>query len=173
MASLQRRIGAPECVILIGALMFMAMLWLSAVYDPTIRWLHFFQAWMYIAVIVLALRTSRWGYFIGISIGMFWIYSCTFVSSFFRSGLIHLGRWMEGLDFRADQILAVPAWTGNLLIVIGCLWAYGRMRHKAMSDVTRLVVAFALSTAFLWADMALFQPRYLALFTGLLHPHAP
>jgi hypothetical protein len=48
-------------IIWIGAVGFIVILALSAVWDPTIRWLHFFQALMYIAVIALTARGSRWG----------------------------------------------------------------------------------------------------------------
>ena len=62
-----RRLGPPELLILIGSCLFIFMLWLSAYFEPDIRWLHFFQAWMYLATIGLSLRRSRWGYFIGLS----------------------------------------------------------------------------------------------------------
>ena len=49
-----RRVGLPELLILMGSLTFIAMLWLSAYFEADIRWLHFFQAWMYLATIGLS-----------------------------------------------------------------------------------------------------------------------
>jgi hypothetical protein len=40
--------------VVVGACSFLAVLVVSALWDAGIRWLHFFQAWMYVATIVLA-----------------------------------------------------------------------------------------------------------------------
>ena len=61
MAIAKKRLGAPEWLILIGAGFFILVLGVSAWWEADIRWLHFFQAWMYIAAIVLALRQNAWG----------------------------------------------------------------------------------------------------------------
>jgi len=168
------RPGTPEWLILAGASLFMAILLLTGVMEADIRWLHFFQAWMYVATIILALRRSRWGYFIGIAAAGAWDYANLFATTFFFNGLHWLGQWMRTGELqRVDQIIAVPAWVGNLLVVIGCLWAYLRMRPKRASDLARFAVALALSTGFFALDMALFQPRYLVLFPRMLHPHLP
>jgi len=49
-----------------GAIVFIAVLFLSAYWEPDIPWLHFFQRWMYIAITALIWRGSRWG---GIGVG--------------------------------------------------------------------------------------------------------
>jgi len=67
-------------------------------------------------------------------------------------------------------LIAVPAWFSNFLVIWGCVWAYSRLRVKSLTDAGALLVAFALTTGFFAADMALFQPRYLALFPLMLHP---
>jgi hypothetical protein len=163
----------PEWLIIIGSGVFIAVLWLSAYYEADIRWLHFFQAWMYLAAVALAMRGNRWGYFIGFSAAVFWDYNI-FVNTFVRSGLHWLAEWIRtGHLRRIDQIIAVPAWLGNLMVVVGSLWGYARLRHKDRLDVARIVAAFLLTTAFFAADMAIFQPRYLSLFRGALHPHRP
>ena len=68
----KNRLGPPEWLILIGGLLFIFVLWLSAWFEADIRWLHFFQAWMYFAAIGLSLRGNRWGYFIGASAAGLW-----------------------------------------------------------------------------------------------------
>jgi hypothetical protein len=45
----------------IGAAVFIGVLFISAYWEADIRWLHFFQAWMYLATIILAWKGSRWG----------------------------------------------------------------------------------------------------------------
>jgi hypothetical protein len=174
MANGRRSAARPEWLILPGASFFVVVLAVSAYWEKDIRWLHFFQAWMYVAAMVLSLRGSRWGYFIGISAAGLWDYTNIFATTFFLNGLEQLAIWVRtGHLARPDLLIAVPAWFSNLLVVAGCLWAYSRLREKPVSDIGRFVVIFALTTGFFALDMALFQPRYLGIFPRLLHPHLP
>jgi len=98
----------------------------------------------------------------------------SFVTTFFWNGLQRLAEWVRtGHLERPDLLIAVPAWTSNLLVVCGCAWAYARLRQKPLSDFGLFLIAFALTTAFFAADMALCQPRYLPLFPHMLHPRLP
>ena len=165
---------APDWLILISASFFILVLFLSAAWDPSIRWLHFFQAWMYVATIWLSLRKSVWGYFIGISAAGLWAYGSVFVNTFFVNGLQQLVLWMKtGHLARPDLLIAVPAWLSNVLVVVGCVWGYCQIQRKKPTDFVRFAATFALTTAFFALDMALFQPRYLGFFRHLLHPHLP
>jgi hypothetical protein len=167
-------LGAPEWLILIGATSFILVLGISAYWESDIRWLHFFQAWMYVAAIVLSVRGSRWGHLIGISAAGLWDYANIFATSFFFNGLQQLSLWMHtGSLRRPDLLIAVPAWFSNLLVVLGCIWAYSRLSKKSLSDAARFAAAFALTTGFFALDMALFQSRYLGVFPQLLHPRLP
>ncbi|MFZ0638923.1 MAG: hypothetical protein WAN33_07355 [Candidatus Acidiferrales bacterium] len=170
----ERRIGAAEWLILIGASIFIFVLAVSAYWEADIRWLHFFQAWMYAATIVLSLRRSRWGYFVGISAAGLWDYANVFATSFSWNGLQQIAQWIHtGHLARPDLLIAVPAWFANLLVIIGCIWAYSREEEKHASDAVKFLVCFALTTGFFAADMAVFQPGYLGLFPRMLHPHLP
>lgn len=172
MEQMERRVGAAEWLILIGGIVFIVVLAVAAYFEADIRWLHFFQAWMYVATIALSLRGSKWGYFIGISAAGLWDYANLVATSFFWNGLQQLSQWIHtGHLARPDLLIAVPAWFSNLLVVIGCLWAYLRLKEKDAGDIVRFVISFALTTGFFAADMAIFQPRYLAIFLRLLHPH--
>jgi hypothetical protein len=163
---------APEWLIALGAFVFILMLGLSAYWEPDIRWLHFFQAWMYVATVVLALRRDLWGYLIGFSAAGLWMYANLVATTFFFNGLQQLSHWVHtGHLERADQLIAVPAWFSNLLVVIGCSWGYFRHSAKSPRDAARFLVAFVLTTGFFALDMAMFQPRYLGLFPRMLHPH--
>ena len=169
-----RRLGPPELLILIGSGVFIFVLWLSAYFEADIRWLHFFQAWMYLATIGLSLRRSRWGYFIGISAAGLWDYINLFVTTFFRSGLHWLFAAIStGQLKHVDQIIAVPAWIANFLVVAGSIWAYTRLPEKGRGDLGRLALTCVLTTGFFAASIAICQPRYLPLFRGILHPHRP
>lgn len=174
MQSANRHFKAPEWLILIGGCLFILVLAISAFWEADIRWLHFFQAWMYIATIALGLRGSRWGYFIGMSAAGLWDYANIFATTFFLNGLQQVRQWAHtGHLQRPDFVIAVPAWFSNLAVVIGCAWAYSRLTTKSLGDAGKFVVTFALTTGFFALDMALFQPRYLGLFPRMLQPHLP
>jgi hypothetical protein len=174
MENTDRQFGAPEWLVLIGASLFILVLAVSAFFEADIRWLHFFQAWMYIATIALSLQGNRWGYFVGISAAGLWDYANIFATTFFFNGLEELSRWVHtGYLARPDLFIAVPAWFSNLLVIIGCAWAYSRKPAKPRSDIITFLVSFTFTTLFFAADMALFQPRYLGIFRRLLHPHLP
>jgi hypothetical protein len=165
---------APECLILVGGCFFILVLAISAFWEADIRWLHFFQAWMYVATIVLGLRRSRWGYFIGISAAGLWDYTNIFATSFIFNGLQQLSQWIHrGRLERPDLLIAVPDWFSNLLVIIGCSWAYAWLSGKSIGDAGRFVLTFAFTTGFFALDMFLFQPRYLSLSPRMLHPHLP
>lgn len=172
---MQRKRGGtqgPKWLILIAALVFILVLGVSAWWEADIRWLHFFQAWMYVAAILLSLRRNRWGYFIGISAAGLWVYTNLFVTTFFFSGLQQVGQWIHtGHLARPDLAIAVPAWFSNLFVVVGCVWGYSKLAAKPPGDAARFLATFALTTGFFALDMALFQPRYLVLFRHMLHPH--
>ena len=165
----QSRVSLPEWLIFAGASVFIVVLTLSAVFDASIRWLHFFQAWMYVATIVFTVRRSKWGYFIGTSAAGLWDYANLVATSFFRNGLHELTLWIQtGQLHRADQLIAVPAWFSNLFVVIGCVLVYLRRTDKSVSDIGRFVIAFALSTGFFAGAMAIFAPRYLVIFRRMI-----
>jgi hypothetical protein len=164
----------PEWLVVIGGCAFILVLAISAFFEADIRWLHFFQAWMYIATIALVLRRSRFGYFIGISAAGLWDYANLVATTFFFNGLQQLSLWMHtGHLDRPDLLIAVPAWFANLFVFAGCLWGYLRLPKQRSRDAVMLPVIFALTTAFFALDMALFQPRYLGIFPRMLHPHLP
>ena len=174
MAKDDRQFSGPDWLILTGAICFILMLALSAVWEADIRWLHFFQAWMYIATIAMGLRRSRWGYFIGISAAGFWDYTNIFATTFFYNGLQQLATWVHtGHPERPDLLIAVPAWLSNFAVVVGCLWGYCRLREKSWADAMKFFATFAFTTGFFALDMWVFQPRYLRLFRQLLHPRLP
>jgi hypothetical protein len=168
------QIGYPEWLILFGGSAFIAVLAISAYWEKDIRWLHFFQAWMYIAAMALSIARNRWGYFIGISAAGFWDYTNIFATTFFFNGLEQMPIWVRtGHLARPDILIAVPAWFANLLVVAGCLWAYLQRRERPRTDLVRFFVTLVLTTGFFALDMALCQPRYLGIFSRLLHPRLP
>jgi len=168
------RLRTPEWFIVVGGCFFILVLAVSAFWETDIRWLHFFQAWMYVVTIVISLRANRWGYFIGISAAGLWDYANIVATTFFFNGMQQLSQLIHtGHLDRPDLLIAVPAWFSNLFVVVGCLWGYSRLSGKSLSDAARFLLTFVLTTGFFALDMFLFQPRYLGLFPRMLHPHLP
>jgi|SRR5579859_353286 len=155
-----------------GAIGFIAILALSAVFDHTIIALHAFQALMYLAVIALVSRRNRWGYFLALAIAAFWNYTNLFVTNFFESGLATLRRLAAtGQLTHPDQLIAVAAVVFHLLMIAAGLVRIVQTSRKAGADLATFLVALVGQTAYFAAIVALFQPRYLQLFPRLFHPH--
>ena len=112
-------------LITLGGVLFIFALFISAYWEADIRWLHFFQSWMYIATIGLVWANRKWGLFIGLSAAAFWNYTTLFVNTFFVSGLKQALLLMQSGHLpRPDLFIAVPAWVGNLLVIAGCCVLY-------------------------------------------------
>jgi len=156
---------APRWLIVSGSCVFILALAVSAIFVPDIRWLHVFQASIYVVTSVLSLRGSRWGYFTGISAAGLWNYLGLFASPLFVEIAEHPGR--------PDLLLQGFAWIANLLVIVGCAWGYSRLAARPRSDLGRLALTFVIATAYLAAAIAIFSPRYLDIFARMAHPHWP
>jgi len=127
---------------------------------------------MYVTVIVLGLRHNRWGYFIGISIAGLWNYVNLFVTTFFQGGMHQLQLLLTtGQLHRPDLVIAVFAVLFHFVLIYACVLGYLRLEQRYASDLPKLLLSFAVSTGYFAAIIAVFQPRYLELFSHMLHPH--
>jgi hypothetical protein len=121
--------------IVFGAALFILALFVSAVFDPSIRVLHALQALIYVAVVILTLRNSPWGYGAGVVVAAFWNYINLFVTTFIRSGLVQLiGLLQTGRITRPDQFLAIIAATGHCVLIVACLTGFLETRPKAVGS---------------------------------------
>ena len=168
---MERWKGVANWIATTGAIAFIIVLFLSAYWEADIRWLHFFQSWMYLVAIALIWKGSKWGYFVGFGTALFWNYTTLFVNTFLKNGweqaqiLIHTGQLP-----RPDLFISVPAWSGNLAVLVGCMVGYLLAPEKKWTDLLRCVTGMAASIAFFALIIAVCQPRYLPLFRGAIHP---
>jgi hypothetical protein len=126
---------------------------------------------MYLATIALVWMDSKWGLFVGFGAAVFWDYANLFVTTFLKNGLDQALLLVCSSHLsRPDLFVSVPGWFGNLLVIVGCRALYMRRSDRNWADVPKLLTAFAGTTGFFALAMALFQPRYLALFPRCLHP---
>ena len=114
-------------MIWVGAGLFVVALYVSAVFDPTIRLLHALQSLIYIAVVVLVRGNSPWGYGAGFFISGFWNSMNVFVTSFVQEGFEELALLLQtGQLARPDLLVSVVAFTGHCLLFVACFVAYLR-----------------------------------------------
>ena len=131
----QRRGALPEWIITIGGSLFTIALYVAAYWEPDIRWLHYLQSWMYIVAIALSWSGNSWGYFIGISAAALWNYFTLFVNTFFKNGLEQFDPAAERACSPTRSVHLGSRLGGNLLLIIGCPFAYQRLSQKHWTDV--------------------------------------
>jgi hypothetical protein len=146
-----------------GAGFFIVALWVSAIFDPTIRLLHVLQALIYVAVILLARRRSAWGYGAGFTIALFWNYTNLFVTTFVAGGLHALGILLTtGRLTRPDLLIALVAAGGHFLLMAGCAAGFLR-RRPGPWEWTRFAAGGALAVAYFAAIIVTTGPQYIPL----------
>jgi hypothetical protein len=164
-----RRAYASDVLAAVCAAAFVAILAISAYWDPTIGVLHVFEAIPYIAAGVLCLRQHKFGYMLGAASGAFWLWCAGTLTTFVRNGFDRLAMLLRtGTVDRPDVLIAAPAALATGGLVVFSLWGYTRLANKSWADLVRLVATFALVFAFFLAIFAVFAPRYLGMFSGLL-----
>jgi len=147
------------------AAVFIAVLAISAYWDPTIRTLHVFEAIPYLAAGLLCLRRNRSGYALGVVSGAFWVWMAGFLTTFVRNGFQQLAILVRtGSVPRLDVLIAAPAALATTGLAIFSLASYLRLPNKSWRDAGVLAVALVAVPAFFLAIFKLFAPRYLAIF---------
>ncbi len=154
-----------DWAIVASCLLFIFALAVSAYFEPAIRVLHTFQAFIYLAVIAGALPHQKWAYGAGISIAAFWNYINLFVNTFIRNGVETLGVIISGGHVaNPGTIIAIPAALGHFGMIAFCLWAYLRLRDRRLTDIGILLGSGAVAIGYFAVIIAIFGPQYLPLF---------
>jgi hypothetical protein len=146
-----------------GAGLFVLALLVSAIFDPTIRLLHTLQALIYVAVIVLARKSSPWGFGAGFTIALFWNGINLFVTTFIAAGLHHL--WISlssGRISRPDLLVALIAAGGHVLLLVGCAAGFLR-RRPGGGDWARFIAGGVLAVAYFAGIILTTGPQYIPL----------
>jgi hypothetical protein len=163
MSKIQTQPGWVRASILIGAGFFIVALFLSAVFDPTIRVLHALQALIYVAVMILTRSNNAWGFGAGCIVAAFWNYISLFVTTFVKAGLQQL--WIllrTGELHRPDLLIAVVAGGGHVLLIIAWLAGFIRMRPSARQWV-QFVAGGVLAVAYFVVIIVTTGPQYIGL----------
>jgi hypothetical protein len=149
--------------IVVGAALFIVALFVSAVFEPSIRILHALQALIYVAVVILTRRNSPWGYGAGAVVAAFWNYVNLFVTTFISNGFDQLiGFLQTGQIARPDQFLAVIAATGHFVLIAACLIGFLETRPKAR-EWSKFIGGGLLAMAYFVAIIFMTGPQYIPL----------
>jgi hypothetical protein len=98
--------------IYVGATLFLVALLVSAIVMPGLRLLHFFQALIYVAVIVLARRRSAWGFGAGFTIAIVWNGFSLFVTHLIERGAVAF--WSSLRSGHVEQLVPMMVALGGI-----------------------------------------------------------
>jgi hypothetical protein len=156
------RIAVAICGLWIAILLF------SGFAEPIVRTLHLFQSAIYVAVILLIFRKSKWAFGVGISIALVWNDYNLHTGFVFRAGF---QRWRELLTGQgvknAVQLLAPVAFFAHVLLIIVLAARYFRRRDKQLLDAPGFGVSFVVTVAYFAVILSLYGPQYLPKFLDL------
>lgn len=157
-------------VIWAGSGLFVVALFVSAVFDPTIRLLHALQSLIYVGVVLLCRRNSPWGYGAGCIVGAFWNSVNLFVTGFIASGLQELVVLLQtGQLARPDLMISVVAFAGHCLLICACLMAFLRASRKRCSAWFQFVGGGLVAIGYFVLIIITTAPQYIPLLKIVFH----
>jgi hypothetical protein len=160
---------AINLAIYLGAGLFIAALWISAIFDPTIRLLHVLQSFIYIAVIIFARRQNAWAFGAGFAKAAFWNYINLFVTTFIYAGWLQLiGLMQTGQLRRPDLFIALIAAGGNFILLAACGIGFLRTRPAAR-QWAQFAAGGALAIAYFVLIIVTTGKQYTPLLRRVLH----
>ena len=109
----------------IGAVLFIIALTVSAIVVPQLRALHFLQALIYVAIIILAQRNNVWAFGAGAVIAIAWNSLQLFVTHLVQAGAVAFWHFLHtGQVRRLDTMMVPLGCIGHFVMLFGCLIAF-------------------------------------------------
>jgi len=142
-----------------GASLFLVALAVSAVVVPELRLLHFLQAMIYVAVIILAHRNSAWGFGAGFAIGIVWNCLGLFITQLIQAGVVAF--WTSLHTGHIEQLVPMMVTLGGIghfVLIIASLTALLHLRTEARKW-WKFVGGGALAVAYFVLIIALARPH--------------
>lgn len=117
--------------IVVGAALFLIALAASAWVVPQLRLLHFLQALIYVAIVVLALRNSAWGFGAGVMVAVVWNSLNLFVTHLMQAGVVEFWSFLRtGQVRRLDTMMVPLGGIGHFILIFACLAAVLHQRYE-------------------------------------------
>jgi hypothetical protein len=109
----------------VGAALFVLALTVSAAVVPQLRLLHFFQAVIYVAIVLLARRNNALGFGAGVAVGVAWNSLNLFVTHLMQAGTVELWAFLQtGHPRRVDTMMVPVGGLGHFILIVACLVAF-------------------------------------------------
>jgi hypothetical protein len=145
--------------IVFGAGLFILALAVSAVLIPQLRFLHLFQAIIYIAIIVLSQRNSPWGFGVGIFIPVVWNCLNLFVTHLIEAGAAQLWLFIStGHVSRPDTLMVMIGGVAHFILIAACVAGFLRLRPNK-KNWSRLIAGGFLALAYFALIIVILAPR--------------
>jgi hypothetical protein len=152
------RIFSTQPWILLGAVLFLVCLTVSALVVPELRLLHLLQAIIYIAVIVLARRDNPLGYGAGIAIAVVWNSFNLFVTHLIQAGAVAFGDFLRtGQVRRLETMMVTLAGVAHFILFAACLAAL--LASRAVNKKRKAVAGGVLCLAYFALIVAIARPE--------------
>ena|SRR5215472_201949 len=104
-----------------AAAIFVVALIVSAWVVPQLRFLHFLQALIYVAVVILARRNSAWGFGAGVAVGVAWNSLNLFVTHLIETGSMEFWSFLHTGQVRRPDTMMVPlGGIAHFVLIIAC-----------------------------------------------------
>lgn len=143
----------------VGAAIFCLALAVSALVVPQLRLLHILQALIYVAVVILARRSSVWGLGAGVTIAVIWNSLNLFVTHLMQAGVVAFWSFVHtGQARRLDTMMVAVGGIGHFILILACLVALRdrRMNKKRWWEFVGGGIA---TLAYLALIVAIARPR--------------
>jgi hypothetical protein len=152
----------------IGVGLFLLALAPSVVFVPQLLHLHLLQALIYVAVLVLTIRNSPWGYGIGVIIPTAWNCLNLFVTHLFQKGVVQFWSLVRTGQFgfllraghvsRPETMTLVVGGVAHFLIIIACVAGFLQLRPRG-KQWSQFFGGGVLALAYLALIIAIAAPR--------------
>ena len=108
----------------VGCALFVIALTVSALVVPELRLLHFLQALIYVAVVILARRNSVWGLGAGVTIAVAWNSLNLFITHLSQTGAVAFWHFLStGEVRRLDTMMVALGTIAHFILIVACLAA--------------------------------------------------
>jgi hypothetical protein len=143
----------------VAATIFIVALIVSAWVVPQLRFLHFLQALIYVAIVILARRNSAWGFGAGVVVAVAWNSLNLFVTHLVHAGLVEFWSFLHtGQVRRLDTMMVALAGIAHFILIIACLVAVLRQRTEK-NKWWKFAAGGILALAYLVLIVAVARPR--------------
>jgi hypothetical protein len=124
--------GAAGLWIPVGAVLFVVALIGAAAVVPQLRWLHFFQALIYVAVVALTRRRSAFAFGAGTVVSIAWNALNLFITHLMQAGGRAVWAYVQtGHAARIDTMMVFVGGIAHFVLMAACVTAFLASRPDA------------------------------------------